>query len=65
VFVSRQERRCIIERNQKVRELECIKVGSTKFSNYSKQDINYLFVNIEIEIRNFYASEQNKTKSNN
>ena len=46
-----------IEKNQSNRKLKCIKFGSTKFSNYSKNDIDYLFINIEIEIRNYYAKE--------
>ena len=39
------------KKKQIFRELECVKYGSTKFSNYSKRDIDDLITNIEIEIR--------------
>lgn len=51
------------KKKQIFRELECVKYGSTKFSNYSKRDIDDLITNIEIEIRNHFANEQAKAKS--
>ena len=47
-----------IEKNQKKRDLKCEKIGSTKFSNYPKKDIDYFLINIETEIRNYYTKEQ-------
>ena len=60
--MSRQNGGVIIEKKQNNRELKCIKVGSTKFSNYLKNDIDYLFINIETEIRNYYAKEKSLIK---
>lgn len=59
--MSRQEGGDFIAKNQTNRELKCEKIGSTKFSNYPRKDIDYLFINIETEIRNYYVMEQNLT----